>query len=339
MGLFNKFTDTEFYKSDSELEQQLEALKKLNSEYPGNEQIEQKLKICEMGLLGEKQIEFELKNANIGMCVLHDVNLQYEDLKAQVDYIVITAACVYFLECKNLIGNITINDRGEFIREYSYGGRKIKEGFYSPVTQAERHVDVFKKIWKTRNTGLISKLQYNNMDKWYKPLVVMANQKSLLKMSYAPKNVKSKVIRLDNLIKYLKYDLEHTEKDLLYKEKAMREMSASILINYNKRQFHDYYEEFKQKYIAENDTPKSQESDFKAMDKDEKLKNKLIEFRTARASQMRYPPYYIFTNDELDKLVKTKPTTIEELRTSKVLTEVKVKTHGEEIVKVINEES
>ncbi len=115
MELFKKFNETIFYKNDSELEKQVTVLQKLNKEYPKNDIIANKLKICEIGLKGEKEIEFELKNANIGMYVLHDINLEYEELKAQIDYIVITPAYVYFIECKNLIGNITINNRGEFI--------------------------------------------------------------------------------------------------------------------------------------------------------------------------------------------------------------------------------
>ena len=70
----------------------------------------QKLKLCELGLKGEKEIEFELKNANIGMYVLHDINMKYEDLTAQIDYIIITPASMYFIECKNLVGNITVNN-------------------------------------------------------------------------------------------------------------------------------------------------------------------------------------------------------------------------------------
>lgn len=100
LDIFNKFTETIFYKNDSELEFQIEALKKLHEEYPKNEIILQKLKLCELGLAGEKEIEFELKNANIGMYVLHDVNLQFEDLKAQVDYILINLQIFILLNVK-----------------------------------------------------------------------------------------------------------------------------------------------------------------------------------------------------------------------------------------------
>ena len=67
------------------------------------------------------------------------------------------------------------------------------------------------------------------------------------------------------------------------------------------------------------------------------LKDKLIEFRTKRSSEMNIPAYYVFTNEELDKLVEVKPKTIEELTNSNILPAIKIKTHGEKIISIINE--
>ena len=72
MSLFDQFNETILYKKDSELELQIDALRKINNEYPNNEKISQKLRICELGLKGEKEIEFELKNAKI----LSDIKLK-----------------------------------------------------------------------------------------------------------------------------------------------------------------------------------------------------------------------------------------------------------------------
>ena len=77
---------------------------------------------------GEKEIAYRLKKANIGMYVLHDINLSYEDLNAQIDYVVITKGPCFFVECKNLVGNITVTEKGDFIREYIIDGKKIKKG-------------------------------------------------------------------------------------------------------------------------------------------------------------------------------------------------------------------
>lgn len=65
------------------------------------------------------------------------------------------------------------------------------------------------------------------------------------------------------------------------------------------------------------------------------LRERLIELRKTRSNEMNIPAYYVFTNDELDKLVELRPKTIEELKKSNILTSIKIKTHGETIIKEI----
>ena len=68
---------------------------------------------------------------------------------------------------------------------------------------------------------------------------------------------------------------------------------------------------------------------------DAELRERLIDFRKERSTSKKVPAYYIFTNDELERLVKYKPKSIEELNKLKILDSVKVKCHGNEIVEVI----
>ena len=51
---------------------------------------------------------------------------------------------------------------------------------------------------------------------------------------------------------------------------------------------------------------------------------------------MNYPAYYVFNNEELDKLVELRPKTLEALKNSNILAAIKVKTHGEMIIQIIN---
>ena len=125
-----RFKDTVFFKETSDLEDKYNALKKLNEEYPNNEELLSELFIVKKGLDGENEIAYQLKKSNIGMYVLRDVKLKYEDLKAQIDYVIITPIFTYYVECKNLIGNITVTDKGDFIREFTISGKKIKKGMY-----------------------------------------------------------------------------------------------------------------------------------------------------------------------------------------------------------------
>ena len=301
----------------------------------------QKLKLCELGLKGEKEIEFELKNANIGMYVLHDINMKYEDLTAQIDYIVITPASMYFIECKNLVGNISVNSRGEFIREYTYNRKKVREGIYSPIRQVERHIEIFKKIWNSKNTKLINKLQMRNFNKWCKYIVVMTNPKSILDIKSAPKEIKNKIVRSDNLVKYLQNDVNNTDKDMRYTAKEMKENAFGIMNNYNEIIDRDYEQELRkwlQNSISlENSLNKI--ADSCKENREEILKKELKDFRRITSREKNIPAYYIFNNDELEKLVKYKPKNIIELKNLKILSDIKIKIHGQKIVEIINNKS
>ena len=149
MELFNRFRETIFLKEDSDLEKQLEELKCIREKLDNTEEIDKDIRYLEYGINGEKEIAFELKNANIGMYVLRDVTFEYNGNKAQIDYLLFTKGYFYLIECKNLFGNITVDRSGQFYREYEYNGKKIKETIYSPYTQAVRHQDMMKKIWSS----------------------------------------------------------------------------------------------------------------------------------------------------------------------------------------------
>lgn len=246
MGLFTKFTETVFLKQDSELEKRVEALKKLKEKYPNNQDIINDLQIAQAGLKGEKEIEFCLKNANIGMYVLHGINLEIDGLSAQIDYIVITPAKCYLIECKNMIGNITIDNNGQFIREYEVNGKKVKKAIESPLRQSERHREILLKISYESKKSLFSKLifQESTFEKYHKAIVVFANNAGILYNKYAPKEVKQKVIRSDELISYMKKDIDNTNKDMLDSQKEM-EKYANAFLNRHKEKETDYESMYK----------------------------------------------------------------------------------------------
>lgn len=87
-------------------------------------EIEKQTKLAQYGVMGEKNVAFELKNSGIDMFVLQDIYLEINGLSAQIDYIVITRRHIYIIECKNLIGNIEIDNSGNFIRTYELFGKR-----------------------------------------------------------------------------------------------------------------------------------------------------------------------------------------------------------------------
>lgn len=68
--------------------------------------------------------------------VLHDLRIVVDDEVAQIDHLIISRACrFYLLETKNFGCNVVISDRGEFTAEY---GRQ-RWGIPSPIEQSRRH--------------------------------------------------------------------------------------------------------------------------------------------------------------------------------------------------------
>lgn len=332
MGLLNNvvnflnFKDTIFLKESSNLQNKYNALNQLIKEYPNNEEIKNELYTIKKGLDGENEIRYQLSKANIGLYVLHDINIEFEDLKAQIDYVVITKCYCYFIECKNLIGNITVDEKGDFIREYTFNDTKTKIGMYSPLTQVENQRAVYKKIWNNRlssNPIINSIKRYFSEDSFndvHRVLVVAANNETILNTKYAPKSIKYKIMKADSLVRQIQYDLDRSNKSDWINKNAMEKWANSFL-NINVDKGIDYYTYYKNKFLSNI-----------CKISDDELRNVLVEFRKNRADEMNVPAYYVFTNEELEEIIKIKPKTVEELKQANILTLIKINTHGKQIV-------
>lgn len=320
-----RFKDTVIYKKNSDLQNRYDALVKLNIDYPNNGNIRNEMNIIKKGLEGENEIEYQLKKSHIGMYVLRDIKVKYEELTAQIDYIIITPVYIYYVECKNLTGNIIVNNKGDFIREYTVNGKKVKKGMYSPIRQVEAQREVIRKIWE-RDTSKIKKFfASKNFDYYRRILVVVANKDTILNTDHAPSDVKYRVLRSDSLLRQIEYDLKHRKKDEYLSSKKEMEEIAKGYISYSVNEEINYYEYYKNLFLKEKENL------------NEIIKKKLIDLRKKRSNEMKIPAYYVFNNEELDKLIEIKPKTIQELKEANILSEVKIKTHGEYIIKEFNE--
>lgn len=320
-----RFKDTVFYKESSDLQDKYNALIKLNEEYPNNDDLLCELYIVKKGLDGENEIAYQLKKSHIGMYVLRDLKFQYEDLTAQIDYVIITPVFIYYIECKNLVGNITVNEKGDFIREVTINGKKVKKGMYSPLRQVEAQREVLRKIWNTE-VGKFTKLfATSKFDYYRRVLVVAANHETILNTSHAPKDMQYKILRADSFIRQMEYELEHINKDeILSTRKEMEELAQSYL-QLSVKENINYYDYYKNKFCMNKNTIDNH-----------RLREQLIQFRKNRSKEMGLPAYYIFNNDELDQLIELKPKTLNELKNAKILSPIKIKTHGESIIEEIN---
>ena len=315
-----RFKETVFFKENSDLQLKYDALDKLNNEYPNNEELQSELYIVKKGLEGENEIAYQLKKSNIGMYVLRDIKLKHKDLKAQIDYIIITPVFTYYVECKNLVGNIMVTDKGDFIREFTVNGKKIKKGMYSPLRQVEAQREVVRKIWESNSSTIKKLFASKNFDYYRRVLVVAANQDTILNTNKAPKDMKYKILRADSLIRQIEYDLAHIDSiDYVESKKGMEEIAQAYL-DLSLKEDIDYYNYYKEKYCDTSN--------------DDVLREKLIEFRKKRSTEMNIPAYYVFTNDELEQLIRLKPKKLDDLKNSNILSSIKIKTHGEQIIEI-----
>ena len=245
MGLFDK-PEVVILKESSDAKNYLEKLETLYKSIPENSELYQKVEreiaITKAGIIGEEQIMFELKNSGLDLVVLHDIYIEDTDGNgAQIDYLIITPYMRVFIECKNLFGNIEINNKGDFIRTMQFGKHFVKEGIYSPITQNERHLRVFKDMASAKKGKILGALFNVNFENYNKSLVVMANPKTVVNDKYAKAEVKKQVIRADQLIATLK----NMKTDLKWSKKQMREDAERILL-YNIEERKDYFAKFEE---------------------------------------------------------------------------------------------
>ncbi len=310
----DKLKEPVIYKGSNKVVEELEQVQEYLKEHRDKD-LEKKARLIQYGIDGEKNILFELKNSHFPMYVLHDVYMVDHDLSAQIDYIIITPSMVYFIECKNLIGTIMIDAMGNFTREYTYNGKIIKEGIYSPITQSQRHLDLYKSL-RSKRQGTVMKFIYDKtFSNNFKSLVVLANPKSILKSRYAPKDIKDKVIKADQLIDYIK----RHEQSAFRNQKDMIEL-ADIFLSYHQDKEIQPIQKEDNSVIEENN---------------DSLIEQLKKYRLTKAKEKNLPPYYIFNDETLNEIVSIKPQTIDKLLTVKGFGQKKCEWYGNDILQII----
>lgn len=204
--LFQKNFGPIVLKEDGELSKQIDAVKQqidMASE-PEKIKLKSQLKLLQEGETGEKNILFELKNSGIDMYILHDIRLEDGDRSAQIDFLVVTRKLIFVIESKHLIGDIEIDENNGFIRSYEYYGKKVREGFYSPVTQNQRHLQLIHDVVMNHKKNAIMRLAFDHWFSDYYQSLVLANPKNCIRNYSKDKQISQQVIRADQLISTIK---------------------------------------------------------------------------------------------------------------------------------------
>lgn len=319
------------FNEDNDKLKDLEELLKVAPEEK-HKQIEQDIKLLSCGMAGEKNVAFELKNSHMPILILHDLYLKYNDLTAQIDFVVINPRFLLVVECKNMVGDIQITNSGEFIRYFKGANGKTykKEGMYSPIVQNERHVELIKDILKAEEKF------GEHRSSLIKHLVVAANSKTIINSRYAKKEIKEHIIKHDQLINKMKELVDANKDGYWFTEEKMYSI-ANTLLKYNSTYTFDYNKKYGN--LFDNDEK------FQLSNKDityeepmEKtpLYKELRKYRLDKSREENVKPYFLYSNLQLEALVKAKPRNVEELRKVNGFGNVKCERYGKDIVEIVN---
>ena len=330
LNIFNDtFKDTILYYSGNTLENKI---KVLENKLKNTKSKEEKLYLYEeiqkykYGIQGENKILYELKNSHIPMYILHDINLEYKDYKAQIDFIILTKKNYYIIECKNLYGNISIDNKGNFYRI----NNKNKVGIYNPITQLDRHINIIRRYIEDRNNFIGKLIVKKIFDSMYHGIVVLANDNTVVEDKYAPKNVKNKVIRADQLIEYIKYIEKNTD-SYASSEKDIISSCNNILALCKKEE--TIAEERPLLNINEDITDNNKTIN---INNDDEIRTNLKKYRLNKSKELNYKPYFIFSDKTLEELINKKPKNKVELKQIEGFGDKKIEMYGIDIIKIIN---
>ena len=320
----------EFSSENKNISNLQELLKEVSDEETANN-IKNKINRLYYGLIGEKNVAYELKNSHMPILVLHNLYLEFNELTAQIDFVVVSEKFILVIECKNLVGEIDINNKGEFTRIFKTSTGKVykKEGMYSPIVQNERHLELIKDILE--NEGF----KRSKLDKAIDQISVVANEKAIINARFAKDKIKKRVIKHDHLIEKMK---EISRKSTIsFTEETMYKIS-NILLKYNKEYSIDYskmynidkneIEETKTSYDNEDNTEKI------SIEKTE-LYKELKKYRLNKSKEEMVKAYYLYTNVQLEEIVKLKPKTLNELANINGFGKVKCEKYGRDIIDIV----
>ncbi len=330
LNIFNDtFKDTILYYSGNTLENKIKVLEnKLKNTKSKEEKsyLYEEIQKYKYGIQGENKILYELKNSHIPMYILHDINLEYKDYKAQIDFIILTKKNYYIIECKNLYGNISIDNKGNFYRI----NNKNKVGIYNPITQLDRHINIIRRYIEDRNNFIGKLIVKKIFDSMYHGIVVLANDNTVVEDKYAPKNVKNKVIRADKLIEYIKYIEKNTD-SYASSEKDIISSCNNILALCKKEE--TIAEERPLLNINEDITDNNKTIN---INNDDEIRTNLKKYRLNKSRELNYKPYFIFSDKTLEELINKKPKNKVELKQIEGFGDKKIEMYGIDIIKIIN---
>lgn len=210
--IFGKFKKVVLYYKGNSAEIRLNDLQ-INNLNGNNDY---KINCLKKGTYGENKLLYVLQNSEIPMYILYDLNLECDNHKSQIDFLIVTKRNVYLLEAKDLNGNLDIEVDGTFTRRIG----KYKSGIKNPLMQNIEHELTLNKILKKEKLHLK-----------YKSVVVLTNDGSYINYKKGTKEKYKNIVRNDQLYSYI-LDIEK-KSNVCRSEKKIKQICDKLL-KYNK---------------------------------------------------------------------------------------------------------
>lgn len=119
--------------------------------------------------------------------IFNDCKFQRKGEIAQIDHLVLHPFGFYLVESKSVTGSITVNQQGEYIRQF---GSKTS-GMKSPVTQVKMQAQLLQLLLTEKKTDLLGKAMFGMAQKGFGPgrfrlLVAISDQGVIKRQGSAP---------------------------------------------------------------------------------------------------------------------------------------------------------
>ena len=267
-----------------------------------------------LGMLGEYKTFNTLRAyEEIGGKFLFNVYLPKEDgTTTEIDMLFLTPKAIFVIESKNYSGYIS-GGVSDLEWKESFGSN-INIPFYNPIKQNMTHI-------KALRNYVGSTLPIYS-------IIVFSDK---CKLGYVPNNVKNTFVinrmALPHLIKSI---LNSNEQVITYKE--VDELQQALL------PFSQKTEEEKMAHIRNiRNNLNSYSNDDEDLSERRSLKDVLEHFRSLKGEVYNVAKSSVLDDQELDRLLTFQPKTMDELKEWNILPLAKLNSHGEELLKTINE--
>jgi len=264
-------------------------------------------------------IDFSFKNTKNSI-VLHDLNLEFEGQKAQIDHLLISRLGIYVLESKFFSGDIIIDSHGAWTVKYGDKEYSIP----SPIEQNDRHIMIVEKILK--KSGLFPSVLGLSMLPKIHNYILLSTQTKL------PVECPKEVIKQDTLLNTI---ISRGESDILGAIVAISKIISSDTAIAVANKLLSFNREPVQKISKTKVKIKVPEPDVSIVEEvlepvtvTKRTFEELKAIRTDLSKTFKVKAYYIFSDKTLQEILEKDPLNKEDMLKIHGVGEVKFEKYG-----------